>query len=194
MTALFKRVAVYCGSSNKVSPIYLDAAEQAGRSLARAGIGVVYGGGHVGLMGRVANGAMAEGGEVIGVIPQNLLELELGHGGVTELLVVDSMHARKMTMTTLSSGFIALPGGIGTFEELFEVLSWTQLNIHMKPVGVLNVQGYFDGLLAFLAKAADEGFIRDVHRQLLVSDTDIDALLQRMAAQDVPKLKDWATP
>lgn len=187
----FKRLCVYCGSSDDVPLHYLEAAEAVGRNLARRGIGVVYGGGRVGMMGRVADGALAEGGEVIGVIPHKLLALELGHDGLTELFVVDSMHARKMMMATLSDGFIALPGGIGTFEELFEVLSWTQLNYHQKPVGVLDHAGYFQHLLAMMAHAADVGFVRPLHRGLLVSAPELDALIPLLAEVDLPDLSRW---
>jgi uncharacterized protein (TIGR00730 family) len=142
-------------------------------------------------MGRVADGARAEGGEVIGVIPEKLLALELGHEGLSELFVVDSMHARKMMMATLSDAFIALPGGIGTFEELFEVLSWTQLNYHRKPVGVLDHDGYFGHLLAMMRHAAEVGFVRPLHARLLVSHAELEGLLEALAQVELPDLSRW---
>jgi uncharacterized protein (TIGR00730 family) len=149
----FRRVAVFCGSSIRVPAHFMHAAEAVGALLAERGIGVVYGGGNVGLMGRVADAALAAGGEVIGVIPDKLRALELDHPGLTDLFVVDSMHARKAMMAHMSDAFIALPGGYGTLEEIFEVTTWTQLNYHHKPVGLLNVAGYYDALLTFIAHA-----------------------------------------
>ncbi|MEL6343697.1 MAG: TIGR00730 family Rossman fold protein [Myxococcota bacterium] len=187
----FRRICVYCGSSNAVSARYLDAAEAVGAALARRGVGVVYGGGKVGLMGRVANGALAAGGQVIGVIPDRLQDLEVGHPDLTELYVVDSMHARKMMMAQLSDAFIAMPGGFGTLEELAEVTTWTQLNYHRKPVGLLNLNGYYDPLLAWVQRAIDDGFIRPQHRDLLTSATELDALLEILATVEIPELTQW---
>ena len=187
----FRRICVYCASSNHVDDAYKQAAFAVGVTLARKGIGVVYGGGRVGLMGQVAEGALSVGGEVIGVIPEKLQALELGHHGLTELFVVDSMHARKMMMAQLSDAFIALPGGYGTLEELAEVTTWTQLNYHLKPVGVLNLRGYYDALLAWIARASADGFIRPQHRTLISAAPDIDTLLQILATVEIPDLKQW---
>lgn len=190
----FKQICVYCGSSNNVAERYFDTARAVGRSLAERNIGVVFGGGSVGLMGAVADAALAAGAKVHGVIPRKLLDLELGHHGVTELSVVDTMHERKMRMAELSDGFIALPGGWGTLEEIFEVTTWTQLEYHHKPVGFLNAHGYYDQLLAFLAHAADEGFIRPAHRSLIQSATTIDRLLEQLEKVELPQLKSWIGP
>ena len=187
----FRRIAVYCGSNLGRRPEYSAAATDLGAFLADAGIGVVFGGGRVGLMGALANGALARGGEVIGVIPEKLRDLELAHTGVTELHVVDGMHPRKTKMADLSDAFIAMPGGFGTLEELFEVTTWAQLNYHLKPVGLLNVEGYYDKLLAFIEHGADEGFIRPIHRDLIVSATTASELLERLAAAEVPDIGRW---
>jgi hypothetical protein len=187
----FKRICVYCGSSAGADPGYVEAARGVGEHLARQGIAVVFGGGRVGMMGAVADGALAAGGQVIGVIPEKLRGRELAHTGLTELFVVDSMHARKTMMAYLSDGFLALPGGFGTLEEIFEVTTWSQLNYHMKPVGLLNVRGYFDKLIAFLDHGAAEGFIREVHRPLMQSSPDIGELLDVMAKVEIPELGRW---
>ena len=187
----FRRICVYCASSNDVAQHYFDAAEAVGRMLAERGIGVVFGGGRVGLMGAVADAALAAGGEVIGIIPHKLQALELGHTGCTELFIVDSMHARKMMMAQLSDGFMALPGGFGTLEELFEVTTWTQLNYQKKPVGVLNVDGYYDHILAFVAQASDKGFIRPLHRNLIASAETPEGLLEALATAEIPDLAQW---
>jgi uncharacterized protein (TIGR00730 family) len=187
----FRRICVYCGSSNNVAPHYKAAAFEVGAELARRGIGVVYGGGRVGLMGQVAEGALSEGGEVYGVIPAKLQALELGHIDLTELFVVDSMHARKMMMAQLSDAFIALPGGFGTLEELAEATTWTQLNYHIKPVGLLNLGGYYDPLLAWISHAHQEGFIRDLHAGLISTEDNIEGLLDALATAEIPLLKQW---
>lgn len=187
----FQRVCVYCGSSNHVDESFLDAAYELGQMLALSGTGVVYGGGSVGLMGRLADGALAADGEVIGVIPKKLLDLELGHKGLSELRVVDGMHPRKALMATLADAFIALPGGYGTMEELFEVITWGQLHYHQKPVGVLNINGYFDLLLAFVEQMCTERFIRPMHQKMLKSSNDPETLLAEMAAYEYPRLEDW---
>jgi uncharacterized protein (TIGR00730 family) len=187
----WKRICVYCGSSAGADPAFAEVARGVGEHLARLGIGVVYGGGRVGMMGAVADGALAAGGTVIGVIPEKLRGKELAHMGLTELFVVDSMHARKTMMAYLSDGFIALPGGFGTLEEIFEVTTWSQLNYHMKPAGLLNVRGYFDRLIGFLDHAASEGFIRAVHRPLMQSAPEIGELLEAMAKVEVPDLGRW---
>jgi len=162
------RVCGYCGSSAGNDPRFRAAAEELGTALARARIGVVYGGGRVGLMGAVADAALAAGGEVIGVIPAALAEREVAHQGLTQLHVVDSMHERKALMNELSAGFIALPGGFGTFEEFCEVVTWSQLGIHRKPCGLLNVAGYFDPLIAMFDRAVGQGFISDDNRAIVI--------------------------
>ena len=161
------RIAVYCGSSPGFEAIHRDSAADLAVTLAKAGCGIVFGGGKVGLMGAVADAAMTAGGEVIGVIPQSLLDKELGHAGVTTLHVVHSMHERKQLMVDLSDGFIALPGGFGTLDELFETLTWLQLGFHFKPVGLLNVDGFYDKLIGFIDHARDEGFIKPQHAALV---------------------------
>ncbi|MEO6788021.1 MAG: TIGR00730 family Rossman fold protein [Chthoniobacteraceae bacterium] len=186
-----KRVCVYCGSSPGADPIHRDAAENLGTLLAVRGIGLVYGGGNVGLMGVIADAALRAGGGVIGVIPTALMEKELGHGGVTELHVVASMHERKQLMADLSDGFIALSGGIGTLEELFETFTWLQLGFHAKPVGVLNVGGFYDHLLTFLRHATAEKFMRDAHLESLLVETEADALLERMIRFRAPTIGKW---
>ena len=187
----FRRIAVYCGSSRGNSPEYVEIARDFGRFLAQRGIGVVYGGGRVGMMGAVADGALGEGGEVIGVIPEKLQTLELAHRGVSELFVVDSMHARKMLMAQLSDGFVGLPGGYGTLEEVFEVTTWTQLNYHRKPVGLLNARGYYDKLLAFLAHATGEGFVRPELASLIATADTPEVLLQALETAEIPDLEKW---
>ena len=175
-------LCVYCGSSPGRRPLFLAAAREMGRELADQGIGLVYGGGSVGLMGELADTVLAAGGEVVGVIPQFLVDAEVAHTGLTELVVVESMHARKAKMASLADGFAALPGGLGTLEELVEMLTWSQLGLHGKPCGLLDVDGYFDGLLAFLDRAVEEGFVKPVHRGLLLTADAPRELLRRMAA------------
>jgi uncharacterized protein (TIGR00730 family) len=176
-------VCVFCGSQPGTSPAYLQAARELGTQLARRDCSVVYGGGHVGMMGALADGALAAGGRVIGVIPEHLMRPEVAHQGLTELLVVDSMHTRKRIMASRSDAFVVLPGGYGTFEEMFEMVTWRQLQLHAKPVGLVNVEGYFDHLLAFLQHAAGQEFIRPQHRGLLTVDASVPALLERLARQ-----------
>ena len=182
----FRRVCVYCGSSNDVPPHFFEVARQVGRHLAAASIGVVFGGGRVGLMGALADATLEAGGEVLGVIPQKLMDRELGHDGVTELFVVGDMHERKTKMAALSDAFIALPGGWGTLEEIFEVTTWTQLGYHDKPVGLLNADGYYDLLIAFLEHAADAAFIRTTHRNLLQRADNIGDLLELLRTMKLP--------
>lgn len=184
----FERICVYCGSSNRVDERWREAARAMAECLARRHVGVVFGGGSVGLMGALADAALAAGVEVIGVIPRKLLDLELGHRGVTELIVVETMHERKHRMAELSDGFIALPGGWGTLEEIFEVTTWTQLGYHEKPVGLLNAGGYYDQLLAFLDHATELGFVRPQHRPILQAASDPDELVERLAAAELPHL------
>jgi uncharacterized protein (TIGR00730 family) len=178
-------VCVFCGSSSGNRPEYTAVARELGTLLATRGIGLVYGGGHVGMMGHVADAALAAGGSVVGVIPEHLMRPEVAHQRLTELLVVESMHVRKRTMAGRADAFIVLPGGYGTFEEMFEMVTWLQLQLHAKPVGVVNGLGYFDALLVFLRHAAAEGFIRPQHRELLSVGASpaqvLDALVERRA-------------
>lgn len=175
-----KRVCVFCGSNAGIRAEYGNAAQGLATVLARRGLGLVYGGGNVGLMGVLADSMLEAGGEVIGVIPQSLVAKEVAHHGVSELRIVDTMHQRKALMNELSDAFIALPGGFGTLDEFFEILTWSQLGIHGKPSGLLNVSGYFDNLLAMLDHAVTERFLRPAHRELVIADTDVDSLLQRL--------------
>jgi uncharacterized protein (TIGR00730 family) len=177
-----KRLAIYCGSASPADPVYIDSARQVGRTLAERGIGVVYGGGRLGLMGAVADSALEAGGEVIGIIPQALVNAEVAHRGCTELRVVDTMHQRKQAFTDLSDGFVNLPGGTGTMDELWEALSWAQIGYHAKPVGLLNVAGYYDHLIAFYEKMGEVGFLRPQHRDILLIDDALDGLLAQMTA------------
>ncbi|MBY0283317.1 MAG: TIGR00730 family Rossman fold protein [Sphingomonas sp.] len=176
-----KRLAVYCGSASPADPVYIESARAVGRSFAERGIGLVYGGGRLGLMGAVADAALEAGGEVIGIIPQALVDAEVAHRGLTELHVCRTMHERKQAFTDLSDGFVTLPGGTGTMDELWEALSWAQLGYHAKPVGVLNVAGFYDGLVTFAAKMGEVGFIRPQHQGLMIVDTSLDGLLDKMA-------------
>ena len=179
-------ICVFCGAATGRDPSYAAAAAVTGETLARRGIRVVYGGGRLGLMGTVADAALAAGGEVVGVIPRGLVDRELAHPALTELRVVETLHERKAQMAELADGFLALPGGLGTLEELAEVLSWAQLDLHAKPIGLLDVGGYFAPLEAFLDRAVAEGFIAERHRRLLLSDDDLDALLRRFDAWEPP--------
>lgn len=175
-----KRLAVYCGSATPRDPLYMELAWAVGRTLAERGIGLVYGGGRLGLMGAVADGALEAGGEVIGVIPQALVDAEVAHRGLTELHVVEGMHDRKRAFTDLADGFVTIPGGTGTMDELWEALSWAQLGYHADPVGLLNTAGYYDHLIAFWQKMGEVGFLRPQHRDLLIVADTLDALLDRM--------------
>jgi uncharacterized protein (TIGR00730 family) len=176
-----RSVCVFCGSQPGVRPAYVAAARAVGRRLAQQGSTTIYGGGHVGMMGALADAALAAGGRVVGVIPQHLMRPEVAHQNLDELLVVASMHERKRTMAERADAFVVLPGGYGTFEEMFEMVTWLQLELQAKPVGLLNVEGYFDHLLAFLRHGAAEGFIRAEHRDLLLVDVTPEALLERLA-------------
>ena len=175
------RLAVYCGSATPADPRYIELAQEVGRVLAERGIGVVYGGGKAGLMGALATAALAAGGEVVGVIPQALVDMEVANTDCTELHVVDTMHQRKQAFTDLSDGFVTLPGGVGTMDELWEAISWAQLGYHGKPVGLLNALGYYDGLVAFNTHMADVGFVREAHRGIMIVGETIEELLSRMA-------------
>jgi uncharacterized protein (TIGR00730 family) len=176
-------LCVYCGSRHGDDPAYTDAARAIGRAIGERGWRLVYGGGKVGLMGEVADAALAAGAQVVGVIPELLRDKEVGHPGLSELHIVQTMHQRKQRMAELSSAFLALPGGIGTFEELFEVWTWRQIGYHDQPLGLLNVSGYYDALLAFLDQTCQSGFISPAQQAMLTVDTDPAALLDRLAAQ-----------
>ncbi len=179
--AVLNRIAIYCGSASPADSQYIEAARSVGAALARRGIGVVYGGGRLGLMGAVADAALAHGGEVIGIIPEALVNAEVAHKGCTQLHVVPGMHERKRLFTDLSDGFITLPGGVGTMDELWEAISWSQLGYHSKPVGLLNVGGFYDHLVAFNRHMADVGFVRPVHAGILIVREELDALIDAMA-------------
>jgi uncharacterized protein (TIGR00730 family) len=175
-----KSICVFCGSNPGNEPVYAAGAKAMGAEIARRGLVLVYGGGAVGLMGIVANAALEAGGEVHGIIPRALREKEIGHFGLTRLEVVDTMHIRKARMAELSDGFIAMPGGIGTFEELFEIWTWGQLGIHSKPLGLLNIAGFYDPLASFLDGTVDAGFLKQTHRAMAMTDTEPATLLDRM--------------
>ncbi len=179
-----KRIAVYCGSATPEDPRYIELAQQVGRTLAERGIGVVYGGGKLGLMGAVADSALEAGGEVIGVIPEALVNSEVAHRGCTELHVVSGMHERKLAFTNLSDGFLTIPGGVGTMDELWEAVSWAQLGYHAKPVGLLNAFGFYDQLLAFNHHMIAVGFIRPAHAGIIIAEPELDLLLTRMGAHE----------
>lgn len=188
-----KRICVYCGSSPGRNPRFGAAAQELGEALLRRNMGLVYGGASVGIMGMVADTVLAGGGEVIGVIPKALDARELKHTGLTELHVVTSMHERKAMMADLSDGFIALPGGWGTFEEIFEALTWAQLGIHQKPCGLLNESGYYDHLRLFLENAIEQQFVRPEYRHMLMISRDCDDLLDQFEAYQAPVVKKWIT-
>jgi len=190
---MVRRLCVFCGASAGRDPGYAALARSVGTDLAVRGIGIVYGGGRVGLMGAMADAALSAGGDVVGVIPRRLVDRELAHPGLTALHVVDSLHERKAKMAELADGFIALPGGLGTLEELSEVASWAQLDLHTKPIGLLGPDGYWDLLMAWLDHAAGEGFISPQHRRLLNVDADLEALLARFDTW-LPPSDRWAPP
>jgi uncharacterized protein (TIGR00730 family) len=186
-----RRVCVFCGSSTGTNPAFLEAARTMGRTLAGRGIGLVYGGGSVGLMGAIADAALEAGGEVVGVIPRALQLRELAHAGLTTLHVVGSMHERKARMAELADGFVALPGGMGTLEELAEILTWAQLGLHVKPVGLLDAAGYYGPLIQFFDRAVAEGFIRPDHRRLVLVGQDASTLLERFTNWRPPPIQRW---
>jgi uncharacterized protein (TIGR00730 family) len=191
-----RRVCVFCGASSGRLPAYGETARGFGAALAGRGLGLVYGGGRVGLMGAVADGALAAGGEVIGVIPQELVDRELAHDGVSELRVVGSLHERKALMAELADAFVALPGGFGTLDELMEQLTWSQLGLHAKPVGLLDVEGYWRPLIALARHATDEGFVREADLASIAVATDAEALLdrlERLRHEERPRAK-WSRP
>jgi len=182
-----KRLCVFCGANSGHDPRYMKAAAALGRSIAQAGLGLVYGGASIGLMGAVADAALAEGGEVIGVIPQTLVAREVAHHGLSDLRVVTSMHERKALMADLSDGFIALPGGVGTLEELFEVWTWSHLGLHRKPCGLLDVAGFYSGLGRFIDHVQQEGFLRDGVRNMLLMAEDPTQMIAAMRAYVAPE-------
>ena len=177
-----KRIAVFCGSSIQVNPVFIEAARHLGRLLALNNIEVVYGGAAAGLMGQVADGALEKGGHVIGVMPDFMSSKEINHQTIQDLRIVKSMHERKQMMADLSDAFIALPGGFGTLDELFEIITWKQINLHMKPIGILNVEGYFDSLIAFADTATREGFVQPKHRDSFVVANDAENLIKKILA------------
>jgi uncharacterized protein (TIGR00730 family) len=186
-----KRLCVYCGSRPGSQPDYTEAAKRLARALVRRNIEVVYGGASVGTMGVLANAALAEGGHVIGIIPQAILGREVVHRGLSDLRVVASMHERKTLMAELSDGFIALPGGLGTLDEVFEILTWGQLGLHQKPCGLLNIRDYYRGLIDFLDHAVAEKFIADVHRAMLLVEEEPERLLDRFEGYQAPTVAKW---
>jgi len=186
-----RRLAVFCGSNPGARPEYVEGAHAFGRLLCQRGIGVVYGGSSVGLMAAIAEAVLDELGDIIGVIPKMLVEREVAHRALSDLRIVGSMHERKALMAELSGGFVALPGGIGTLEEFFEIWTWAQLGVHEKPCGLLNIAGYFDPLLEFLDRAVEEKFVRDVHRSMVIVESDAAALLDRFESYEAPKVVKW---
>jgi uncharacterized protein (TIGR00730 family) len=184
-------ICVFCGSNGGADPAYLAAAETVGAGLARRGIRVVYGGGRVGMMGAVADAARAEGGEVVGVIPQQIFDLEIGHTGLDDLRVVSSMHERKALMAELADAFVALPGGIGTLEELFEVYTWAQLGLHAKPLALLDVAGYYEPLAAFLDHAVAQRFLRAETREMLAVAEDFESLIETLERWHPAPMHKW---
>jgi uncharacterized protein (TIGR00730 family) len=185
------RVAVFCGSSIGHNNIYEKQAYLLGKILADRNIGVVYGGGSVGLMGAVANGAVDNGGVVIGVLPHFLNKKEIAHHNLTEMILVDTMHERKMKMNELSDGTISLPGGYGTMEEFFEMLTWGQLGLHEKPVAILNTNGFYDSLLGLIQKMVDDGFLKEINRDMLLSGNNIEELLEKMSKYQPIFVEKW---
>jgi hypothetical protein len=186
-----KSITVFCGSSSGFRPEYAEAARELARLLVEQNIRLVYGGGRVGLMGIIADEVMKNGGAVIGIIPESLDKKEVAHRGITELRVVSSMHERKALMAEFADGFIAMPGGIGTFEEFFEILTWAQLGFHHKPCGLLNVKNYYDDLLKLCDNAVHQGFLRAEHRQLIIESSDSQLLLEKMTRFKPVALKKW---
>lgn len=186
------RVAVYCGSNPGIRPAYAEGARRLGAELGARGLGLVYGGGKVGLMGVLADAALAAGAEVVGVIPRAMVDRELAHAGLTELRIVASMHERKALMAELADAFVALPGGLGTLDELFEVWTWAQLGLHARPIALLDVEGFFQPLVAHLDRAVTEGFVRPQHRALVIVEREAAPLLDRFAAwRPTPRVGKW---
>ena len=186
-----KRICVYCGSADGASPEYANAAQRVAAAFVEGGIELVYGGARVGVMGAIADAVLAAGGTVIGVLPKGLFRAEVPHSGLTELIEVKSMHERKSKMAEISDGFIALPGGLGTIEELFEILTGAQLGLHRNPVGLLNVNGFYNKLLEYLDHAVTERFIRPQHKDMIIVETEIDTILSKFSSYDPPTIKKW---
>ena len=186
-----KRISVFCGSSSGNNPIFEEQAYKLGQELAAKNIELVYGGAKVGLMGAVADGVLHKGGKVVGVIPRFLKEKELEHNGLTEILVVETMHERKAKMAELSDGVIALPGGFGTIEELFEMLTWSQLSLHQKPIAILNIENYYDALFALVENMIEKGFLKDEYRKMLLVADNINELLKQMELYLPPVNDKW---
>ena len=186
-----KRLAVFCGSNPGARPEYVEGARALGRLLCERGIGVVYGGSSVGMMAALADAVLDDLGDIIGVIPKMLVEREVAHRTLTDLRIVDSMHERKALIAELSDGFVALPGGIGTLEEFFEIWTWAQLGVHQKPCGLLNIAGYFDPLLRCLDRAVEEKFVRNVHRSMVVVESEPQRLLERFESYEPPNVVKW---
>lgn len=189
-----KRIAVFCGSSMGNKEIFKNRATRLGRALAERNIGLVYGGAKVGIMGAIADAVLQEGGKVIGVLPRFLQEKELAHKGLTELILVDSMHERKTKMNELCDGVLALPGGFGTLEELFEMLTWGQLGLHKKPVAILNIDGFYDSLNLFIQAMVHNGFLKALNRDMLLADDNIDTILDKMENYKAPEVGKWLVP
>lgn len=189
-----KAITIFCGSSSGFAPVYLEQARLLGKTLAERGIDVVYGGARVGLMGALADGALQAGGAVTGVLPAFLKAKEIAHEGLTNLILTDSMHERKMKMNELSDGVIALPGGFGTLEELFEMLTWGQLGLHKKPVAILNASGFYDPLIALIDTMVERGFLKPDNRDMLLISNDIEELLEKMMNYRPPETGKWISP
>ena len=190
---MIHRICVFCGSNAGHDPTYLEAARGLGQLFAREGIALVYGGGSVGLMGELADAVLGAGGEAIGVIPHALWAREVGHRGLTDLHIVETMHERKAMMADLADAFIALPGGLGTLEEIFEIWTWAQLGLHAKPLGFLDVNGFYTPLMQFLDRASRERFLRDEHRAIAVVERDAETLLRRFDQWRPPRVQKWIT-
>lgn len=186
-----KRICVFCGSNNGLNPVFVEAAGNVGKFLAKENIELVFGGGRVGLMGKIADTVLANGGKVIGVIPESLAIKEVAHQGLTELHVVNSMHQRKAMMAELADGFIAMPGGFGTFEEFCEIITWAQLGIHVKPCALLNVDGFYDNLIAMFDHSTAQNFIREDHRKLVIVGDGIEELYRKMKDFKPPFIEKW---
>lgn len=190
---VIRRICVFCGSNPGSDPVYAEAARNLGRLFAKEGIALIYGGGSVGLMGELADAVLGAGGEVIGVIPHALWAREVGHRGLTDLRIVDTMHERKAMMADLADAFIAMPGGLGTLEEIFEVWTWAQLGLHAKPLGFLDVNGFYTPLLQFLDRAVKERFVKEPHRAIAFVDPDPETLLRRFDTWRPPRVEKWIT-
>ena len=190
---MIHRICVFCGSNAGSEPAYADAARNLGRLFAREGVALVYGGGSVGLMGELADSVLAAGGEVIGVIPHALWAREVGHRGLTDIRIVDTMHERKAMMADLADAFIALPGGLGTLEEIFEIWTWAQLGLHTKPVGFLDVNGFYTPLMQFLDRSVRDRFLRPEHRAIAVIEQEPEALLKKFDEWQPPRVQKWIT-